>query len=234
MKTLGLIGGISSFSTSVYYTTINHLINERLGDSNSAQLILYSINFNEYKIFQENGDWLKIEVMLTHIAEKLENAGANCILICSNTPHLIADSLRKKIKIPLLHIAEETAKEIVKHKLKKVGLIGTKFTMENSFFIEKLSSHGIKTLIPENEDRALIHTSIIEEFTKGIYTPETKKKYLAIIEKLRQKGAEAIVFGCTEIILLLQQKDCEIKIFDTTAIHCKAAVDFALHLNKQI
>jgi aspartate racemase len=228
MKTLGLIGGMSWFSTAVYYKTINQLINEKLGGINSAKLILYSLNFNDYKALQDKDDWKQIEIMFSDMAVKLENAGADCLVMCTNTPHLIADRIMQKIKIPLIHIAVETAKEIVRQKITKVALLGTKFTMENSFFIDKLTKMGIEPIIPEIGDRNFIHASIMNEFTKGIYTEETKKKYLDIIEKLSKAGAQGIIFGCTEISLLINPSECNVTIFDTTTIHSKAAVDFAL------
>ena len=228
MKTLGLIGGMTWFSTAVYYKTINQLMNERLGGIHSAKLILYSLNFNDYKQLQDKDDWKQIESMFSNMAKKLENTGADCIVMCTNTPHLIADKIRQKIKIPLIHIAEETAKEIVRQKINKVALLGTKFTMENSFFKDKLSLLGIEPIIPDSNDRNFIHSSIFNEFAKGIYKEETKKKYLNIIEKLSKKGVQGIIFGCTEISLLLNPSECNIPVFDTTVIHSKAAVDFAL------
>ncbi len=228
MKILGLIGGLSWFSTAVYYRTINELINQKLGGSNSAKLLLYSVNFNDFKILQEADDWKQIETMVSDIARKLESAGADCIVMCTNTPHLIADLVQQKINIPLLHIADETAKEIVKQNANKVGLLGTKFTMEHSFFKDRLSKFGVETLIPGGADRDFIHASIFNELTKGIFKEETKKKYLDIIEKLNSEGAQGVVFGCTEISLLINQSECGITIFDTASIHAKAAVDFAL------
>jgi aspartate racemase len=228
MKTLGLIDGMSWFSTAVYYKTINQLVNERLGGIHSAKLILYSLNFNDYKVFQDKDDWKQIEIMFSDMAKKIENAGADCLVMCTNTPHLIADKIIQKIKIPLIHIAEETAKEIVRQKITKVGLLGTKFTMENSFFKDKLSKVGIEPIIPEREDRDFIHSSIMNELTKGIYKNEVKNKYLNIIEQLSKEGAQGIIFGCTELSLLLNPSECNIQVFDTTTIHSKAAVDFAL------
>ena len=166
--------------------------------------------------------------MISDIGIRLENGGAECVLICSNTPHLIAETFKQKIGVPFIHIVEETAKEIVKQKINNVGLIGTKFTMENSFFKDHLTRHGIETIIPENPDKDYIHNSIFNEFTKGIFSNETKKKYLDIISKLQIEGAEAIILGCTEISLLINQSDCKIRLFDTASIHSKAAVDFAL------
>lgn len=228
MKTLGLIGGLSWFSTSVYYRTINQLTNERLGGAHSAELLLYSVDFNDFKTLQEKDDWEQIESMLSGIALRLENAGADCIVICSNTPHLVADGIREKIKIPLIHIAQETAKAIIQQGVGKVGLLGTKFTMESSFFKDRLSKFGIEPIIPNEADRDFIHASIFNELTGGIFKEETKNKYLEIIEKFRRDGAEAVIFGCTEISLLVNQSDCNVMIYDTTAIHSKAAVDFAL------
>jgi aspartate racemase len=228
MKTIGLIGGMSTFSTSVYYTAINKLVNEELGDANSAQLILHSINFQEYKLLQEKGDWLSIELMLSDIALRLEDAGAHCIVMCSNTPHILAERIAQHVKIPLLHIAKETAKEIAKCNIRKVGLLGTKFTMENSFFKDHLSAFGIETIVPEEEDRAMLHDCIIHEFTKGIFLEKTRRDYRCVMDELSAQGAEAIVFGCTEISLLINPSDCAGKVFDTTAIHTRSAVDFAL------
>ena len=228
MKTLGLIGGLSWFSTAVYYKTINQLVHERLGGSHSARLLLYSVDFQDFTTLQAKDDWKAIEEMISGIAQQLERAGADCIVMCTNTPHLIADTVRQKIKIPLIHIAEETAGEIVRQTKKKVGLLGTRFTMEHTFFRDRLSQFGIESLIPESGDREFIHASIFNELTKGIFKEETKKRYFEIIGELRKGGAEGIVFGCTEISLLISPSDCDVTVLDTTAIHAKAAVDFAL------
>lgn len=228
MKTIGIIGGLSWYSTAVYYRTINQLINQRLGGSHSARLILYSVDFNDFKLLQDKNEWDKLEIMFTGIARLLETAGADCIVMATNTPHLIADKIRQKINIPLLHIAEETAKEIVKQNCKKIGLLGTKFTMENSFFRDRLSMFDIESFIPGSDDREFIHSSIFTELTKGIFKENTKHVFIEIIHKLKTDGADGVIFGCTEFSLLLKQDDCDLKIFDTTEIHSKAAVDFAL------
>ena len=228
MKTLGIIGGLSWFSTTVYYRTINQLTNQQLGGSHSARLLLYSVDFNDFETLQEKKDWDSIGKMLADIAQRLENAGADCLVMASNTPHLVSEIVRQKIKIPLLHIADETAKEIARQRNSKVGLLGTKFTMENSFFKDRLTKFGIDTVIPDSSDRDFIHASIFNELTKGIFKDETKKKYIDIIETLKINGAEGVIFGCTEISLLIKQEDSSITVFDTTAIHSKAAVDFAL------
>jgi len=228
MKTLGLIGGLSWFSTTVYYRNINQMISQQLGGSHSARLLLYSVDFNDFRVMQDAGDWAKLGIMMSDIAKSLETAGADCILMCTNTPHLIADTVRGNINIPLLHIAEETAKEIVAQKCGTVGLIGTRFTMENSFFRDKLSTFGINVVTPEAEDRDFVHSSIFNELTKGIFRDDTKAKCLEIIQKLKKAGAQGVVFGCTEISLLIRPEDCDIPVFDTTIIHSTAAVKFAL------
>jgi aspartate racemase len=228
MKTLGLIGGLTWFATSIYYKTINQLVGERLGDSHSAKLFLYSVDFDEMNTLQEKNDLQQIEVILSEIAQKLEGSGADCLVMCANTAHLFADAIRQKIQIPLIHIAEETTKAIVEQEMKKVGLIGTKFTMEHPFFKDRLEKSGVKTLIPGDEDRDFIHASIFNELTKGSLKDETKNKYLEIIEKLRAAGAQGVIFGCAELSLFIDQLSGILPIFDTTEIHSRAAVDFAL------
>lgn len=228
MKTLGLIGGLSWLSTAVYYRTINQLVNERLGGSNSARLILYSVNFNDFRVLQEAGDWKRVEAMLSDIAVRLEKAGADCVMMCTNTPHLVADGVKERLTVPFLHIADETAREIVRRKAGKVALLGTRFTMERPFFKDRLSKYGVHTVIPGEADREFIHSSIFDELTKGVFKAETRRRYLAIIDALRKDGAEGVVLGCTELPLLLDKVDCGLPVYDTTAIHSKAAVDFAL------
>jgi len=228
MKTLGLIGGLSWYATSVYYKTLNQLTNQLLGSSHSSKLLLFSVDFEEFSLLQKISDWDAIEKMLSGIAIRLENAGADCIVMCANTVHLVADTIRQKIKIPLLHSAEETAKEIVRQKINKVALLGTKFTMENPFFKDRLSQLGIDTIIPGEADKDYIHASIFNELTKGLFKDDTKNKYIEIIDKLKSCGAEGVVFGSAEFSILLNQTDCSIPIFDTIAIHSRAAVDFSL------
>ena len=230
MKTIGFIGGTSWFSTASYYQTINQMVNERLGGANAARLILYSVNFQEYHQLQESGRWDAIEQLYTDIALKLEHAGAECILLCANTPHLIADQLVPKLKVPFIHIADETAKAINKAGKNKVLLLGTKFTMERPFFIDRLSQHNIEVVIPESEEREIIHSSIVNEFTKGIFSEEIKQKYQNIIRDSISNGAEGVIFGCTEIALLLKPEECALPVFDTARIHSSAAVEFAIGL----
>ena len=228
MKTLGLIGGTSWVSTIDYYRIINQQINDRLGGLNAARLILYSLNYEEFKPPPDPKDWGATAEGLINIAKKLETAGAECIILCANTPHMAADIIQENIAIPLIHIAEETSKEITKLNLNKIGLIGTRFTMEQSFIKEKLSKYGISTIIPEKDERDYIHNTIFNEFARGIFSDEIKNNYLQIMDDLMQKGAEGIILGCTEIPMLLKPGDCKMKTFDTTLIHATAAVNFAL------
>lgn len=228
MKTLGLIGGTSWYSTVDYYKIINTQINERLGRLNSAKILLYSVNFEEFRPIEDTQAWIKILNRFGEIAQRLEAAGADALLFCANTPHLVAPFVQNKIKIPLIHIAEETAREVARQNLKKVALLGTKFTMEQAFFHNKLTAHGLQTIIPEADDRQFIHDSILGDLGKGIFTDEAKRRYLDIIAKLQNSGAEGVIFGCTEIPMLIKPSDCSIPSFDTTMIHATAAVDFAL------
>ncbi len=228
MKTLGLIGGTSWLSTVEYYKIINTQINQRLGRLNSAKILLYSVNFEEFRPPDDPSGWLEVLNRFGGIARRLETAGADAILFCANTPHLVTPEVQSKIRIPLIHIAEETAREISRHNIKTVALLGTKFTMEREFFREKLTAHGLRTIIPETEDRQFIHNSVLDEMGIGIFSDQTKHRYLDIIAQLQNSGAEGVIFGCTEIPMLLKPSDCSIPTFDTTLIHCTAAVNFAL------
>jgi len=229
MKTIGLIGGSTWLSTSEYYRLLNQFTNEYLGGSEYAKLILYSMNFGEFKRMVNAGDRDAICKMLIDIAVKLEKAGAGCLMLCANTMHMYADEVEKKISIPLINIIDETAKEIIKGRMKKIGLLGTKLTMEEPFYKKRLREHGIESVIPADTDREFINNSIFHEFAKDIFSQETKSRYLEIINKLVNEGAEGIILGCTEIPLLIKQIDCRIKLFDTTVIHSKAAVGFAVN-----
>lgn len=228
MKTIGLIGGLSWYSTVIYYQHINRLINERLGGANYGSVLLHSVNFHEFNELQKRGKWDEIEKWLSDIALRLEQAGADCILICSNTPHVVADAISDKLKVPFIHIAQVTGDAIGKQNISQVGLLGTRFTMEEGFFSKRLSGLGIQTIIPEEKDRSFIHSSIFEELSRGIYTEATRQRYLQTIDKLKQGGAAGIIFGCSEISLLINPEECPLPVFDTTTIHARAAVDFAL------
>jgi aspartate racemase len=228
MKTIGIIGGLSWHSTSLYYKIINEQVHQRLGGSASAKLLIYSVDFSEFNALQKAGDWDTIACMLTDIARRLISAGADAILIASNTPHMIADQLIAAIDKPFIHIAVETARAIEKMQLSKVGLLGTKFTMEQSFFKEKLSHFNIEALTPGQDDRNDIHDSIFNELSCGIYKEETKQHYLKIIDELKSRHIQGIVFGCSEICLLIDPFSLGIPVFDTTQIHALSAVQFAL------
>ncbi len=228
MKTLGLIGGTSWVSTVDYYRYINKLANEKRGGLNYAQILLYSISFNDVKSLADASDWENLGLLLSGIARNLENAGAEAIVLCANTIHIVAEKVEEKITIPLIHITDATAQEILRQGLKKIALLGTKFTMDNDFYRERLARFGIETIIPNDEERDFIHWSIFEELGKDIFTEETKQKYLEIIENLNESGAEGVIFGCTEIPMLLKPEDCPIPSFDTTFLHAQAAVEFAL------
>jgi aspartate racemase len=228
MKTLGLIGGTGWVSTVEYYRIINQQVNKRLGGLSSAKILLYSVNQQEFKPATQPAELNEFAEFLTEIAKRLETAGADCLLLCANTPHMAADILQQNIGIPLIHIAEATAKAIVKQGLKKVGLLGTKMTMEQAFYKDRLAKFGITSIIPEEAQREYIHRTIMTELEKAILKEETRKKYLEIIDSLVQKGAEGVILGCTEIPLLIKQSDCKIPVFDTTEIHAMAAVEFAL------
>ncbi|MCW3107858.1 MAG: racX [Segetibacter sp.] len=230
MKTIGLIGGTTWLSTVDYYRIINETANKILGGLNSAELLLYSLNFADKKKNLDTNNWKAIAEKYCEVALNLQNAGAECIVLCANTPHTIADDVQKAIRIPLIHIAEATAQEIAQKQLNKVGLLGTKFTMEGDFFKEKLCSKGIEILIPDTIDRAFINDSIFNELGKNIFSAETKERYLSIINKLIEQGAEGIIFGCTEIPLLIKPEECAVPVFDTTLIHAKAAVKFSLDM----
>lgn len=229
MRKIGLIGGISWVSTSDYYTLINKGINEKLGGLNFSECLIYSFNYADIKKNNDNNDWDSTFEMLLKAAEILKSGGAEAIVLCANTMHLIADKVQKAIGLPLIHIAEETALEIQKKEIKKVGLLGTKFTMELDFFKDKLKAKGIEAIIPySEEDKDFVHYTIFEELGRGLVTEETKKRYLEIANKLIQNGAEGIILGCTEIPLVIKEGDLKVPFFDTTLIHTQAAINFQL------
>ncbi len=228
MKTIGLLGGMSWESTLEYYKIINELVSKKLGGLHSAKCLLYSFDFEEVAEKQGAGKWDELGEMLGNAAGNLEKAGADFVLICTNTMHKVAEEVRKKISIPLISIIDVTAEEIKKKGLRKVGLLGTLFTMEDGFYSEQFIKHGIETVIPKREEREFIHNVIFNELCKGIFKDESKKKFLEIINGLIKKGAEGIVLGCTEIPLLIKQEEVEVPVFDTTEIHSRKAVELAL------
>jgi len=228
MKTIGIIGGTSWFSTADYYKKINEQTAEVLGGSHSAKILLYSVDFSEFKAYVDDSNWEAAGLMFSDIARRLEQAGADFIVIASNTPHTIADTVSQKIGIPLLHIAEATGAAISENRVSKVGLIGTWPTMEGNFFSSRLLEKGIETLTPGKADRDYIHQAVFTELTQGIFKEDTKNRMLAIIDELGAAGAEAIIFGCTEFGLLIQQRESSLPVYDTAEIHIKAIVQYAI------
>lgn len=229
MKTIGLIGGITWLSTMDYYRLINQQVNEQLGGGASAKLLISSLNFEEIKALTVTDDWNALANIMSSEAKKLEAAGAGCILMGANTMHHIADEVQASINIPLIHVAVETGKQISKQQLKKVALLGTKYTMQLPFYKNKLAEQGIETIIPNETDMEYINSAIYNEMGKGIFLPERKEGFIQIIHQLKAAGAEGVILGCTEIPILIKQEDSPIPVFDTTAIHATAAVNFALN-----
>jgi aspartate racemase len=229
MKTMGLIGGMSWESTVQYYQIINRTVNQRLGGFHSAKCVLYSVDFAEVELLQHQGKWEDATRLMIEAARGVERAGAEFLVICTNTMHKMADDVQRQIGIPILHIADATAKAILAQELKKVGLLGTRFTMEEDFYRGRLSArHGLDVLIPTADQREAVHRIIFDELCAGIIKPPSEKIYLEIIEDLAKKGAQAVILGCTEIGLLVKQEHCRIPLFDTTVVHAEAAVDYAL------
>lgn len=234
MKTIGLIGGLSWESTSEYYSYINRFVKEKLGGLHSAKCLLHSFDFQEMVDLQHNGDWDQATNHMINAAKMLENGGADMIVICTNTMHKMAPEVKSEVKIPLLHIVDAVAEKINEQNMTKVGLLGTKFTMEQPFYKEYLSNHGIDVVIPNEEDRKIVHDVIYNELCKGEFNEASKNKYIQIINRLYKQGAEGIILGCTEIPLLVNQEDTFVPLFDSTLLHAKAAVDFAFKKNSPI
>ncbi|HEV8269661.1 MAG TPA: amino acid racemase [Chitinophagaceae bacterium] len=228
MKPIGLIGGLTYVSTIEYYRYLNQLANEKLGGSETVEVIIHSVNFGEIKKFTEADDWKKLLEIMRNAAIELEAAGAGCLLIGANTMHKIADEIQAAIKIPVIHIAEAVAKDILKNGLKKAGLLGTKYTMQLGFYTDHLAKYGIETIIPGQEDVDFLNYTIYNEFGRNLFLPETKARYLKIISALKERGAEGIILGCTEIPILLKQSDCDILLIDTTKIHSCAGVEHVI------
>lgn len=228
MKTIGLIGGMSWESTVPYYQIINEEVKKRLGGLHSARVILYSVEFDEIEKCQSAGDWEKSGRILGKAAQGLETAGADFILICTNTMHKVAPQIASMIHIPIIHIADATASELEKSNISKVGLLGTKYTMTQDFYKKKLIDRGIDVLIPEDTDIDVVNNIIFQELCVGQIKEESRKEFQRIIDSLKAKGAEGVILGCTEIGLLIQQPDSSLPVFDTTQIHARCAVEIAL------
>ena len=228
MKTIGLLGGMSWESTQTYYRLINEGVKSRLGGLHSAKLVLYSVDFAEIEALQHQGDWPATARILSGAALSLENAGADFLMIGTNTMHKVAPEIEEAINIPLLHIADATAKVLTQDNIQRVGLLGTRFTMEQAFYRERLEAAGIEVVTPDAPQRAEVHRVIYEELCQGEIQAPSREAYLAVINSLAEQGAQAVILGCTEIGLLVQQQDTPIRLFDTTRIHAQAAVAAAL------
>jgi len=228
LKTIGLIGGMSWESTVTYYKIINEVIKEKLGGLHSAKCVLYSVDFQEIEECQANGNWEKSGEILGEAAYNLEKAGADFIVICTNTMHKVVNQIKEKISIPILHIAEMTAEKILEKGLKNIALLGTKYTMEQDFYKSKLIEKGINVIIPDKNDIEIINEVIYDELCLGTINSDSKKKFLEIVDKLRNKGAEGIILGCTEIGLLIKNADTDVPLFDTAIIHAEQAAIYSI------
>jgi len=223
MKTIGLIGGMSWESTVSYYKIINETIKEKLGGLHSAKIILYSVDFAEIEEYQSKGDWDKSAILLASVAMRLEQASADYIVICTNTMHKVAPYIQKKINIPIIHIAETTAEALKKNNVKKVALLGTKYTMTQDFYKEIIQQNGIEVIIPNEKDVEIVNDIIYNELCLGIISDKSRREYIRIIDSLKADGAEGVILGCTEIGLLISQDYSSIPIYDTTQIHAYVA-----------
>ncbi|WP_210505762.1 aspartate/glutamate racemase family protein [Naasia sp. SYSU D00057] len=228
MKTIGLIGGMSWESSSEYYRLVNELVRERVGGLSSARCVLYSVDFAEVEAMQSEGRWDEAGRLLADVARSLESAGADFLVLCTNTMHKVASAIEDAVAVPLLHLGDTTARAVLAEGVTKVGLLGTAFTMEQSFYRDRLSSHGLEVIVPEAEDRELIHRVIYEELCLGIVREESRAAYQGVVDRLVERGAEGVILGCTEIELLLRQEDVAVPAFPTTRLHSEAAVAAAL------
>lgn len=229
MKVIGLLGGMSWESTVTYYQLINHKIKEKLGGLHSAKICLYSIDFAELEQLQRQGKWDEAGALLAKAAQKIEASGADFLVICTNTMHKVAEQIQSAISIPVIHIIDAAAEQLLRNKVQKIGLLGTKFTMEEDFYKSRLlEKYNIATIIPSPSQREAIHRIIYDELCMGIINPDSKKIYLNIIDDLSQHGAEGVILGCTEIPLLIQQQDTTVPLYDTTTLHAEYAAYLAL------
>lgn len=231
MKTIGLIGGMSWESSLEYYRIINEQVKSRCGGLHSARSLMYSVDFAEIETLQQQGRWDAAAMILADAARRLERGGADMLVLCTNTMHKVADAIAGAVSIPLLHIADPTAEAVRAAGLRTVGLLGTRFTMEQAFYKGRLTEqHGLTVLVPEDTERETIHRIIYEELCLGIIQPEARAAYLRIMERLQAAGAQGIILGCTEIGLLIKAEDSRLPLFDTTRLHAEAAVAYALGL----
>ena len=228
LRRIGLLGGMSWESTALYYRLVNEDVRRRLGGFHSARLVLASVDFAEVEAMQSAGDWAAAGALLADEARAVQAAGAECLVLCTNTMHKVADVIEAAIDIPLLHLADVTADAVRGAGLERVALLGTRFTMEQPFYADRLRSHGIDVLVPEGDDLALVHDVIYDELVLGVVRDESRAAYADVVGRLVDRGARGVVLGCTEIELLIGPDDVEVPVFATTALHARAAVDFAL------
>ena len=228
MKTIGLLGGMSWESTELYYRCINETVKARRGGLHSARIAMVSVDFHEIEALQHAGQWHEAGQLLAQAAAQVEAAGADFLLICTNTMHKVAPQIEAAIGIPLLHLADATAERIKQAGISRVGLLGTNFTMEQDFYRGRLQQHGLEVIVPEVADRAEVHRIIYQELCLGEVREESRQVYLDVIERLRDAGAEAVIEGCTEIVMLVTQQHTTMPLFDTTSIHAEEAVNLAL------
>jgi aspartate racemase len=229
MKTIGLLGGMSWESSLEYYRVINEEVKRRVGGLHSADCLMYSFDFAEIEARQMSGAWDELTQMMIAGAQRLERGGAECLMICTNTMHKMADDVQKAITIPIIHIADPTAQAIKAQNLSTIGLLGTKFTMQEDFYKGRLiDKHGLNVLVPDADGIAYVNQVIYDELVLGTINDESRKGYVEIINQLAEQGAECVILGCTEIGLLIKQSDTDLPVFDTTTLHALAAVDFAL------
>lgn len=233
MKTIGLLGGMSWESSALYYRKINELVRQKLGGFHSAKIVMVSLDFHEVESYQMKYQWEQAGELLANSARKLEGAGADFLVLCTNTMHKVTSQIEKEINIPLLHIADATAEAIKERGIERIGLLGTKFTMEENFYVDRLREHhGLQVFIPNQEDRLLVNRVIFEELVLGKINPVSRIEYLRIMRGLVDQGAEGVIEGCTEIAMLVGREDTDIPLFDSTSIHAKKAVEFALEVSE--
>jgi len=231
MKTIGLLGGMSWESTLTYYKAINEGVKKELGGLHSAKIVLYSVDFAEIREFQDTGQWNKAGALLSEAAKGVQNAGADFLLLCTNTMHKVVTQVEENIDIPVLHIADATAEELLRNNVKKAGLLGTKFTMEQDFYKNRIrEKFGIDIIIPDEDERKTVHNIIYDELCQGIMNYTAEEKILEIIKRLSKNGSEAVILGCTEIPIIIGQEDTDIPLYDTTLIHVDTAVKKALEM----
>lgn len=229
MKTIGMLGGMSWESTASYYKAINQGVKSVLGGLSSAKICLYSVDFSEIEKLQHAGKWDETALILTKAAQSVEAGGADFLLICTNTMHKVADEIQANISIPILHIADATAAKLVSDGITKVGLLGTRFTMEQDFYKSRLiNKFGIEVVVPNDDERTIVHNVIYNELCRGEIKPDSKEQYLTIVNNLFEQGAQSVILGCTEIALLIKQKDTRVPLYDTTEIHAASAVELAV------